>query len=86
MGDLGDDYRALRKHRQEAKHQRKDEAIRLFTLHKVNYTVHNNGAHFIVEGPNCYIDFWPGTGRWIPRNTSELNFGIVNLLKLLNTN
>lgn len=43
----------------------------------------NGGAHLIVEGNECYIDFWPGTGKWISRN-GERGFGVRNLIKHIN--
>lgn len=43
--------------------------------------------HLIVhaEGPGL-IDFWPGTGRWIVRNTKKRMFGVFNLLRYIKVN
>lgn len=49
---------------------------------KIPFTSHNNGAHLIVEGPEGYIDFWPGTGRWNNRK-GIAEFGLQTLLKYL---
>ena len=49
---------------------------------KIPFTSHNGGAHLIVEGPEGYIDFWPGTGRWNNRK-GRADFGIQTLLKYI---
>lgn len=42
----------------------------------------NEGAHLIVEGRECYIDFWPGTGKWHSRDGAK-GFGVRNLLEFV---
>ena len=42
----------------------------------------NKGAHLIVVGNTCYIDFWPGTGKWISRDGAT-GRGINSLLRLI---
>ena len=43
------------------------------------FTTNNGGAHLIVEGKTCMIDFWPGTGRWNSRDGTK-GFGVRNLI------
>ena len=43
------------------------------------FTSHNDGSRLIVEGRTCYIDFWPGTGRWKTRTGIE-GFGAASLV------
>lgn len=50
----------------------------------VLYTIHNNGAHLIVEGWIELVDFWPGTGRWIARN-GKRGWGVKSLVELIAT-
>jgi len=45
--------------------------------------VKNNGAHLIVHAKTGVIDFWPGTGLWIPRNGRQRQRGLDRLLKHL---
>ena len=33
----------------------------------ISHDIRNNGAHIIVEGIDCFIDFWPSTERWNTR-------------------
>lgn len=42
----------------------------------------NDGAHLIVEGRECFIDFWPGTGKWNSR-CGKKGFGVRNLVAFI---
>ena len=42
----------------------------------------NLGAHLIVEGRECFIDFWPGTGKWHSR-CGQKGFGVRNLVEFI---
>lgn len=33
----------------------------------IKFDSRNNGQHLIVEGIDCFIDFWPSTDRWNTR-------------------
>ena len=33
----------------------------------IGFDSRNNGQHLIVEGFDCFIDFWPSTDRWNTR-------------------
>jgi dihydrofolate reductase (trimethoprim resistance protein) len=44
----------------------------------------NGGAHLIVEGKDCFIDFWPGTGKWHSR-CGKKGFGVRNLVAFVET-
>ena len=44
----------------------------------------NDGAHLILKRTgHAAIDFWPGTGKWIPRGGGEPRRGIRSLLRYL---
>jgi hypothetical protein len=47
-----------------------------------DYQLMNDGAHLIVKTNSGLVDFWPGTGRWIIRNTGRRGFGVQNLINL----
>ena len=46
---------------------------------EIPFIEYNNGVHLAVEGPNCYIDFWPTTGTWIVRGKPTKHFGLYKL-------
>ena len=43
----------------------------------------NMGAHLIVTHGGKVVDFWPGTGKFIPRGFGRPGRGVFNLLKLI---
>ncbi|WP_054912480.1 hypothetical protein [Pseudomonas sp. NBRC 111127] len=49
----------------------------------VQFEVKNMGAHLIVSHEGKVADFWPGTGKYIPRGGGRPGRGVFNLLKLL---
>lgn len=41
-------------------------------------------SHLIVTGSGWeLVDFWPGTGKWIARDTKRKGRGVFNLLKYI---
>jgi hypothetical protein len=82
--DAGEMWRAIKKNRQEKRASNRDNSADLLRASGVIFEERNIGAHLIVTGPgNELIDFWPGTGRWIPRTTKRRGFGVRNLLTYL---
>ena len=79
MTELGDDYRAWNKFKQE----KRQNNLYWSTCHLnevgIPFTSHNGGIHLIVDGPDGKIDFWPSTGKWIFR-TGEKGRGVRNLI------
>lgn len=50
----------------------------------IQHIVKNNGAHIIIQiGGDDKIDFWPGTGKWIPRDTQQHERGILDLIRYI---
>ncbi len=82
MSDMIDMFKALKKADQDSRSQNRANCTTKLLNHKIPFTSHNGGAHLIVEGPEGYIDFWPGTGRWNNRK-GVANFGFQTLLKYI---
>lgn len=82
MSELGDTYKAMREHSQEKRADNREQSAQYLTNAGIPFTSHNGGAHLIVEGRDCFIDFWPGTGKWIGRK-GEQGFGVRNLVKYI---
>ena len=51
---------------------------------EIPFVPKNGGAHLIVEGRDCFIDFWPGTGKWHSR-CGKKGFGVRNLVAFIET-
>jgi hypothetical protein len=82
MSELGETYKALKEHSQEKRASNREQSAQYLTNAGIPFTSNNHGAHLIVEGKDCFIDFWPGTGKWISRN-KETGFGVRNLVNFI---
>lgn len=82
MSDMGDDFRALKKARQEKRADNRENSAEYLEVRGVPFTSKNAGAHLIVEGKECFIDFWPGTGKWHSR-CGRKGFGVRNLCEFI---
>jgi hypothetical protein len=78
MGETGDDYKAMNEHGKEKRSNNRDKSAEYLNEHSIPFETKNFGVHLIVEGRDCYIDFWPGTGKWKTRK-GESGFGVRNL-------
>ena len=83
MGDMGDVFNEWKKEKQQRRASHRDNAAKELEKYAIYFESKNGGAHLIVEGPSSFIDYWPGTGRWIPRDTKQRQFGLRNLLKYI---
>jgi hypothetical protein len=48
------------------------------------FETHNDGAHLVVHTDLGLIDFWPGTGKFIPRDGRPQGVGLADLMTLIN--
>ena len=83
MGDMGDMYNEMRAEGQVKRSHNREKSPVYLTERGILFESKNNGAHLIVEGKDCYIDFWPGTGKWKTRKGKN-GFGVKNLVKFIN--
>lgn len=85
MGDMGDFWRdvspAMKQASREKRSNNRAQSATILSDAGISFEVKNKGAHLIVEGRDCVIDFWPGTGKFIERNGKE-GRGVRNLIKL----
>lgn len=77
-------WKAVRQAGQEKRASNRDSSAQYLMEREIPFTSHNNGAHLIVEGKTCYIDFWPGTGKWHCRSGKK-GFGVRNLVTYCQT-
>lgn len=84
MGDMGDDFRAMKEHRQKMKSQRyADSSSARMEIYKEALDIEekNDGQHWIVRTAKETIDFWPSSGRWIVRGKKASGYDARSLLK-----
>jgi hypothetical protein len=79
MGDEGDFWRDVKEIRQEKRASNRVNGQENLTKEGIPFEIKNNGAHLIVEGNSCFIDYWPGTGRWNSRDGVS-GFGVRSLI------
>lgn len=65
----------------ERRRNNRENSADLLKERGVEFESKNFGAHLIVKGKQCLIDFWPGTGKFIARD-GKRGRGVHNVLKL----
>ena len=87
MSEIGDMWKEDRILKQGASAQRRLQATIELEKKGIRFTVHNGGAHLIVEGLfGGYIDFWPGTGKWKVRESTHDGSSVGSLFRYLGVN
>ena len=82
MSGMGEVFNAMKEESKERRARHREQSPKLLEAANIPFESKNGGAHIIAEGNECYIDFWPGTGKWISRNGRK-GFGVRNLIKYI---
>ena len=80
---LGDYFRDVKAIQQQKREQNRLSGAEHLTKAGIQFTSKNDGAHLIITHANKIVDYWPGTGKFIFRNTGERGRGIFRLLQSL---
>ena len=83
MGDMGEIFNDMKEESKDRRSSHREQSPLMLEDAGIQFESKNKGAHLIVEGSECFIDFWPGTGKWIARNGKK-GFGVRNLIKYVN--
>jgi len=84
MSEIGEMFQELKERSQDKRAGNRENSAAYLNGAAIPFTTHNNGAHLVVEGDTCYIDFWPGTGKWITRDEpKKTGFGVRNLVNFI---
>jgi len=67
----------------ERRAKNRQSSAEVLTEHSVQFEPKNLDAHLIVAHQGKVVDFWPGTGNYIPRDGGRPGRGVFNLLQLL---
>lgn len=73
-------WRDIKQARQENRADNRENSAVYLQERGIPFVSKNFGAHLIVEGRECFIDFWPGTGKWHCRSGKK-GFGVRNLVE-----
>jgi len=80
MGDMAEVWEGYAERSKVKRAKNREQSERILTQFKVPHSVHNHGAHIIIECAGQMIDFWPGTGKWIIRGGPDGKRGVMNLV------
>lgn len=81
MGDMGDDFNAMKAAKKEKRADNREHSAGLLKQAGVEFESRNLAAHLIVKAGAQVIDFWPGTGLWIVRGqATQRRRGVRHLL------
>ena len=75
-------WRDIKQARQEKRADNRENSAEYLRERGIPFVEKNNGAHLIVEGKDCFIDFWPGPGKWHSR-CGKKGFGVRNLVAFI---
>jgi len=82
MGEMGEIFNAMKEESKERRASHREQAPKLLDEAGIPFESKNGGAHLIVKRSDCYIDFWPGTGKWTSRSGKK-GFGVMSLIKFI---
>ena len=82
MGDMGDDFRALRQYQKDKRAKNTKASTEILAENRIEFESKNFGAHLIITGAKGKIDFWPSTGKWRDR-IGRHGRGVIVLLERL---
>lgn len=82
MGDMTDDFRALKQHNKDRRADNTKANTETLKLAGVVFESKNNGAHLIITGSKGKVDFWPNNGKWRDR-IGRHGRGVIGLLERL---
>ena len=84
MSEVAETFNAMKKMKQEKRADNRENSAEYLRTRSIPFVSNNHGAHLIVEGRDCFIDFWPGTGKWNSR-CGKKGFGVRNLVEFIDS-
>lgn len=83
MSEMGELWREVAEARKQKRAGNRESSADLLRKAGLSFVDKNLGAHLIVSGKGHTIDFWPGTGLWIMRGSTQRHYGVRKLIALL---
>jgi len=75
-------YKSLSEYSKIKRKSNRNSGLKHLERELIPFEIKNNGVHLVVEGNKGFIDYWPGTGRWISRSGIK-GFGVRNLINAI---
>lgn len=83
MGDMGEVFNAMREAGKQKRARNRDSSPQILTSAGIEYDDLNCGYHLKVHHKDKVADFWPGTGKWIDRETKHTGRGVKPLIRFM---
>lgn len=81
MGDMAEVFNSMSEEGKLKREKNRESSPSILRQKGIEFEIKNMGAHLIVKGRDCLIDFWPGTGKFIARDGKK-GRGVFNIIKL----
>ena len=79
--DLGAYWRDVRAASQAKRADNRKSSMELLNEAGIAFKTNNYGGHLVVQANGHLIDFWPGTGLWVMRGSTQRHRGVKKLVK-----
>lgn len=80
MGDTGDDFKAWNEVKKAKKLNNMESSTEILEGRGIEFEAKNGGTHLIVQHNGKVADFWPSTGKYNVRGSSQYRRGVYNLI------
>lgn len=85
--DMGAFWRDVKAASQQKRAKNRQSSADVLRRAGIGFETKNDGAHLIVRTAGGHIvDFWPGTGLWIMRGSTQRHGGVRSLIKFCKPN
>jgi hypothetical protein len=83
MNEVSEMWRERREYKQKKKRSNLAHSTAQLTSAGLPFVSHNSGVHLVLMKGEQAVDFWPSTGLWWIRGTSNKRRGIQKLIQYL---
>jgi hypothetical protein len=83
MSDIGNDFKAIRRERQDRRAANRENSALILQAHGIDFESKADGTHLIIKSKSDTIHFYPGTGLWMLQGDNQRNRGVHGLIKAL---
>lgn len=80
--DIGEMFNAHHKAQQSKRAHNREDSAQVLRDADIDFLERNHGAHLIVTGGGHTFDFWPGTGLWQMRGSTQKHRGVHKLVDM----
>lgn len=83
MSEMGEVWAEFRAFKRDKRRSNLANSTKLLEQSGIEFKVHNSGIHLVLTKGDQIIDYWPSTGLWWIRGTSNKRRGVHRLLAFM---